>query len=672
MNVIYVFLSILLCVNLLNSPLICLCGLFLIGTRLYKNRKCLMIAFTLGLSLLVITSIRFDFTPKEGTYEILVIDVSNNYFIGSNFGEKFYVYEKETDKEVGDVLRIHGRKEHHDFNVLESDFDFSAYLNNLGIYYELMIYKQEYVFDNLLELNKYKKSFLAGYQEETKAFVNSILFGDKDYDSSIIGIADELNVIFLFSSSGVFINMLFTFIYKIVLLKFSEKKSYTFTYIFFSWFFLFGIAKVSVFRIFISKTAYLFNKYKLNDKYDQTQFTTLIYIVIGICNPFILKQMGFYLGILVSYLYLFMNVSIYNGKRSTRYLKSAALIYLFFLPISVTTSNELSVLGIIFNQLIIPVNAIMFSLSVANLYFLPINGLMNTLVNILFEYGAILSTFNIILYAGFIHEVHILIYYLIFVVCLHLIQIQYFRLVKIWCFVLMFSIGLQIIPWNSVLNSEAISFINVGQGDCVLIEKGMTHILIDTGGNLYKDIANDVLMPYFKKRKIYNIDAIFITHNDYDHNGALSELVSNFNVKRVYQNTLLEPVVINGIMFNNLNRINYNDDNKNSFVFNINILGKKFLLTGDIDKKVEEDLIYSSVDLECDVLKVGHHGSNTSTSLEFLKRTSPVEAVISSGQNSYGHPHSEVINLLNENNIKIRRTDKEGTITYTSFSANKL
>ena len=90
---------------------------------------------------------------------------------------------------------------------------------------------------------------------------------------------------------------------------------------------------------------------------------------------------------------------------------------------------------------------------------------------------------------------------------------------------------------------------------------------------------------------------------------------------------------------------------------------------GDASKVVEEDIINNFPLLNCDYLKIGHHGSNTSTSENFLKSLTPQEAIISCGlNNSYNHPHPDVINLLNKYDITIRRTDLEGTICYSSLT----
>ena len=98
-------------------------------------------------------------------------------------------------------------------------------------------------------------------------------------------------------------------------------------------------------------------------------------------------------------------------------------------------------------------------------------------------------------------------------------------------------------------------------------------------------------------------------------------------------------------------------------------MDKVFLFTGDAPVEVEKKILEDNPNLTCDVLKVGHHGSNTSTSEEWLDALKPKEAVISVGyQNKYGHPNKEVVERLEKRNILIRRTDLEGTVTYARWS----
>ena len=113
---------------------------------------------------------------------------------------------------------------------------------------------------------------------------------------------------------------------------------------------------------------------------------------------------------------------------------------------------------------------------------------------------------------------------------------------------------------------------------------------------------------------------------------------------------------------------NSSSDNENSLVVGFTISHTSYLITGDATIKTEKDIMNEYDDVPCDILKVGHHGSNTSTSDEFVKYLAPREAVISCGVNNrYGHPKKSVLETLERNGVKIRRTDLEGTITYRHY-----
>lgn len=115
----------------------------------------------------------------------------------------------------------------------------------------------------------------------------------------------------------------------------------------------------------------------------------------------------------------------------------------------------------------------------------------------------------------------------------------------------------------------------------------------------------------------------------------------------------------------------YTDANNNSLVVQLAYGKNRFLFMGDAEEKAERDIMERQYDLECDVLKVGHHGSYTATSDEFLQASNPVYAVISCGKdNAYGHPHSEVISKLEEDDVQIYRTDMMGTIQAVSDGEN--
>ena len=231
-----------------------------------------------------------------------------------------------------------------------------------------------------------------------------------------------------------------------------------------------------------------------------------------------------------------------------------------------------------------------------------------------------------------------------------------------------------------------LTMIDVGQGDSILLELKNKNILIDTGGNSFSDynIAVNKLIPYFKSLGIKKIDYLILTHGDYDHLGEAVNLINNFKVDKVILNNDkfndLETELINVLndrninyfknvkqlsIFNNklyfLNDELYSNENDNSIVLYVVVNDVKMLFMADAGISVEHDIIKKYNLNDIDILKVGHHGSKTSTSKEFITQIQPKYALISVGANNwYGHPHEEVLENLNSSNIY--RTDLNGSI----------
>ena len=168
--------------------------------------------------------------------------------------------------------------------------------------------------------------------------------------------------------------------------------------------------------------------------------------------------------------------------------------------------------------------------------------------------------------------------------------------------------------------------------------------------------------------KIYSIDYLLITHEDFDHNGAKDSLMNNYKVSNVVDREECFPLKVGNVLINNLNPYAFTNDrgeNNSSLVLDFTLAGQKFLLMGDASKDIEKAILRIYPTIDCDILKVGHHGSNTSSGFDFIKTISPREAVISVGKNNnYGHPHLDVLNTLRHFGVVIRRTDLEGTICY--------
>ncbi|WP_235425119.1 DNA internalization-related competence protein ComEC/Rec2 [Heyndrickxia ginsengihumi] len=253
-----------------------------------------------------------------------------------------------------------------------------------------------------------------------------------------------------------------------------------------------------------------------------------------------------------------------------------------------------------------------------------------------------------------------------------------------------------------------IIFIDVGQGDSILIKLPWNRgtYLIDTGGELsFKkeqwqqqtnpfEVGKDVLVPFLKSQGIGTIDKLILTHSDEDHIGGAEAIISSLHIKEIdisprsWEKTLMKEIIAEAQMkhipvFEMMSGDHWQnkagsfvyvspfDDhyegNNDSLVLYANVGGKKWLFTGDLEKEGEETLI-RAFHFHVDILKVGHHGSKTSTSEAFLNQLSPSIAVISVGKhNRFGHPNKEVIERLKAHHIVIYRTDEQGAITYRFF-----
>ena len=241
-------------------------------------------------------------------------------------------------------------------------------------------------------------------------------------------------------------------------------------------------------------------------------------------------------------------------------------------------------------------------------------------------------------------------------------------------------------------NYLSIHTIDVGQGDSILIQTpNSKNILIDGGD----DNSNSIVSSYLKKQNVKNIDYIIATHFDSDHIGGLDNIIDKFNVSNIYvpnyesdttsyQNLITSCLNKNltlqylskGDFINIEDNINLivlspsyiqEENNLNSIVFRIDYKNKSFLFTGDAEADNELDIINSYELNDIDFLKVGHHGSSSSTTSEFVEEVSPDVAVISCGyKNQYGHPHRSTLDTLEKNNVLTYRTDILGNIVFYS------
>ena len=240
-------------------------------------------------------------------------------------------------------------------------------------------------------------------------------------------------------------------------------------------------------------------------------------------------------------------------------------------------------------------------------------------------------------------------------------------------------------------SKDFVKIIDVGQAECILIYSNGQTALIDAG---LDSTSGDVAIA-LQEYGIKELDVLLISHLHSDHSGGVPNLFDIFSVK----NLILPELSVNsegmshaqfainavtksgGEVFNGIQGMNFevgefevtilasygemDDENNRSIVAVAEIDGRKFMFTGDAETKVENRLLNEGLDLDCDVLKVGHHGSSTSSSEKFINAVRPRYAAISCGKdNMYGHPHNEVLAMFERKDISVLRTDIVGDITF--------
>lgn len=236
-----------------------------------------------------------------------------------------------------------------------------------------------------------------------------------------------------------------------------------------------------------------------------------------------------------------------------------------------------------------------------------------------------------------------------------------------------------------------VHYIDIGQGDSILLEYNDDYVLIDGG---YAETGY-MLVEYLQKQGVDKLDLVVATHNHGDHTGGLGPALEAYDVDRVWSGNLygytsafydfIDAAEARGAIVEKPRRgevfflgevalqvigpmrSGYSDVNNDSLVIMATYGDHRFLFTGDMRWEAEKELVEAGVDLKADVLKVGHHGSYTSTSYLFLNEVMPEYAVISCGRNNdYGHPHDEPMSRLRDAEVTILRTDRMGSIVFTS------
>ena len=425
-------------------------------------------------------------------------------------------------------------------------------------------------------------------------------------------------------------------------------------------------------------------------KIKSTYLLVITAFILLFINPYLIYSVGFLFSAIITFFIILSR----NLMKKKGYIKKSIIMssicFLASIPIISSSFFKVNLLTPVFNVIFIPiVSLIIFPFGILTFILPFLDNAYFMLTSFLEKLANFTCNINVFTFALSKTNMTIIFLYYLFL---------YLAIKKNKKYILLY-LTLLFININSrfLIIKPFVTFLDVGQGDSnVIVMPGGKTILIDTAGsyNMNGKIVNNRLIPYLNSIGINKIDYLILTHGDYDHMGEAINLVDNFKVEKVIFNcgpyNDLEKELINVLdekkikYYSCIKELNidnnklyflqtkeYDNENDNSNVIYTELNGYKFMFMGDAGVEKEKDIILDKYNIsDIDVLKVGHHGSKTSSSKGFIDEIDPKYSIISVGKNNrYGHPNKEVLNNLY--NSKIYRTDQDGSIMF-KIKNNKL
>lgn len=642
-------------------------------------------------------------------------------------GGKCKVLAREYDTEsasasIGDNVIISGELRNPNSARNPGCFNYKNYLRSKKIQYvinaksiEVLQHDKSFRFVCSNWINNRKEVFIGSFSAETGSFVKGSLFGDKGLiDDELYDEFAANGTAHILAVSGLHVGFILSLITAALRGKRSKQISILITVILIGYGFLTAWSPATIRAVIIAVIA-LFSIY-VRRPFDLTSALSASIIVSLTISPYQIYNSGFIMSYLAMYGISFLT----NPFKRIVGEEAGGLvaIQVAMIPYTCYAFNRINLLSIFINipiiliaSMMIPAYAIGFITFIAmGSVIAPLRGLIEVLteteINI-----------NRLLYAGGILSLDVCSHlYLLIISCIFLfylstelflvlhIRREYKLAARLACLILIPAIAFCYGVRNEFLDDEVV-FVDVGQGDAIHLRAGNRDILFDGGGNDSYNVGHNVLKPYLLKNGAKDIDMLFLTHLHMDHAKASGELAEEYRIKnrvipyfykgsdKYLESDFLTKAgdtfdigkgvsveVLWPLEASNSGYVDLTNENELNAVYMINYRGTKILITGDILEDDESDMVeyYSGTGrLDCDVLKVAHHGSNSSSSDCLLDAANPKIAVIQVGEhNLYGHPSDATLEKLYARGIKVYRTDKNGAIGIdikrNSFSVDRM
>ncbi|WP_379966108.1 DNA internalization-related competence protein ComEC/Rec2 [Ectobacillus sp. sgz5001026] len=556
------------------------------------------------------------------------------------------------------------------------------------------------------------------FPKETVGFMNALLYGDRQQLSGDIeDLYQQMGLIHLLAISGSHISLLVVMCLFVMLRVGLTRETATVILVIIVPLYMFmtgasaSVVRASVMAVFVLVCVLFSRRLRGMDALSLTAITMMMW------NPYIVFDIGFQFSFLATAVLLLSSKVILSGQMLKGAWNLALAAQLASIPITLYHFGRLSPYSLFLNLIFVPyLSFVILPLSLLTLvvsFLFPSLTILSSLLS-----GCITFSNELLKWCNNLPFLQVTfgqssatmtLLYSVSILCLFLVwegkMGKSFRILSVVCFVLIGTIQYTSPYWNP---NGSITFIDVGQGEAILIRLpyNKATYLIDTGGAIAfpqeewqkrkrtYSVGESIVLPYLYQHGVKKIDKLILTHADVDHAGAANEVLKGIAVGEVIVSRkktispLEEEIIQNAknrkasiqivksgdswqegssATFTVLSPLgDETKDNNQSIVLYTKLGGLKWLFTGDLEEDGEKQIMDRYPDLRVDVLKVGHHGSKSSTSEAFLQMLKPTTTVISVGKkNRYGHPHTEVIDRLKYHNVSIWRTDEGGAITFT-------
>lgn len=604
-------------------------------------------------------------------------------------------------------------------------FDYKQYLLTQKVKYILQVGSMDLCHDNKKTIperikilrEKGIRLIQSKFPETVAPFVTALLFGEPEgMDGELQRSYQKLGVSHLLAISGLHVTIFTASLYFLMIrFSISRESARNLLIIFLPIYAIVAGGSPSVNRAVLMSWSVLFlSKHKIKiQPVDALGLTFLIFITL---NPYAIFHVGFQLSYLVA-ICLILSRKIYQFKTGAIKISLIISFIAFYTSIPVILNNfyEFSLLTIltnlvfvpIYSNIILPLSFIIFTLlllfpGISNL---PI-GILSSLISWVNKLAEWLGSFDFFTLTLGKPPFWLFVIYIISIILFFIVmEINPQQYKKSLFAIFVVPLVLQILVVKFSLVGE-VTVLDVGQGDSIFISLPFNqgNYLIDSGGAVHfnkeewqerdkpYDPGESVVIPFLKSRGVTKINKLILTHGDHDHIGGAKAVIEQMKIdqilvgdtiqKKDQELEIIEMALDKGIevmavyegmewrrgrsSFQILSPIKGNSSSNDSSIVIYAFLGKKrWLFTGDMEVTGEKRLLQHYPHIKTDILKAGHHGSDTSSSESFVKQVAPEVAIISVGENNrYGHPKKQVLDTFDEQRILIYRTDDQGAISY--------